>query len=71
MWKVPGGPIDHNAVAGVFFSELTDMQVEYSTRAMRKDFLQKYCCHVSIPKYLLRNMYQTLITDGSAAATSD
>ena len=70
MWKVPEGPVDHSAVASIF-SELTSMQVKYSTRAMRRDFLQKYSQRVSIPKCLLRNMYRTLLNDGSAAITSD
>ena len=70
VWKVPEGPVDHSAVASIF-SELTSMQVKYSTRAMRRDFLQKYSQRVSIPKCLLRNMYRTLLNDGSAAITSD
>lgn len=42
IWKIPGGLVHQNAgVAGVF-SELNSMQAKYSTRAMRRDFLQKY-----------------------------
>ena len=50
-WKIEES-VDQNAV-GCVFSELTNMQVKYSTRAMRRDFLVK--CS-GIPKYMLHNI---------------
>ena len=70
IWKIPDGPVDQAAVASVF-SELTNKQVKYSTRAMRRDYLQKYSRCAKVPKYFLRNIYRTLLNDGSAAVSSE
>lgn len=69
IWKIPEGPLDQTMVSRVFTS-LTDQQQKYSTRAMRRDFLMKYNRLAKIPKFVLRNIYRTLLNDGTSAACS-
>ena len=52
------------------FANLNKEQVTYSTRAMRHDFLQKYNRLVKTPKSVLRNIYRTLLNDGSQTSCS-
>ena len=68
VWKTPDGPVDQTAVSHVF-ADLTMLQKKYSTRAMRQDFLSKYSRLVKIPKCILRNVYRTLLCDGSTASS--
>ena len=69
IWKIPSGPVDKTAVSQVFFN-LTKQQVTYSTGAMRRDFLQRYNRLVKTPKSVLRNIYRTLLNDGSRPSSS-
>ena len=69
LWKVPvDGPIDQTAV-GRTFADLTSQQTKYSTRALCCDFLLKYSRLTKVPKSILRNVYRTLLSDGSAASS--
>ena len=68
--RFPYGPLDQTAVSRVF-ANLSEQQVTYSTRAMRRDFLQWYNNRlVKTPKSVLRNIYRTLLNDGSQASCS-
>ena len=68
LWKVPNsGPVDQTEVSCVF-SRLTSSQAFYSSRAMRHDFLEKYCRLAKIPKMILHNIYRTLLEDQSSAS---
>ena len=49
---------------------LSEQQRKFSTRAMRSEFLQKYNRLAKTPKFILRNIYRTLVSDGSLASSS-
>ena len=68
-WKIPYGPLDQTAISCVF-ANLSKQQVTYSTRAMRREFLQRYNRLVKTPKSVLCNIYRTLLNDGSHASCS-
>ena len=69
-WKLPSdASVDQTEVSRIF-SKLTDSQGFYSTRAMRHDFLEKYCHLAKVPKMVLRNIYRTLLEDQSSASCS-
>ena len=68
LWKIPAdGPSDQTAIVHALV-DLTSQQIKYSTRALRRDFLLKYSRLTKNPKSILRNIYRTLLSDGSAAS---
>ena len=69
IWKIPYGPLDQTAVSQVF-ANLNRQQVTYSTRAMRRHFLQRYNRLVKTPKSVLCNIYCTLLNNGSRPSCS-
>ena len=69
IWKIPEGPLDQTAVSRVF-THLSDQQSKYSTRAMCQNFLVKYNRLAKIPKSVLRNIYRTLLNDGTSVSCS-
>lgn len=69
VWKVPPQGGDQTSVARLI-TKLTNKQDIYSTRHMRREFLDQYKSFVKIPKIILRNMYRTLTGDSSAAETT-
>jgi len=42
-------------------ARITREQSKYASRAIRKDFLDKYNCLSKTPKYVLCNIYKTLV----------
>ena len=56
MWKIPDiNAIDQTQVAWLV-SKLNEKQQFFATRDMRKDFIDRYSQHVSVPKSVLRNI---------------
>ena len=69
-WKLPSdASVDQTEVRPIF-SKLTDSQAFYSTRAMRHEFLEKYCYLAKVPKMVLHNLYHTLLEDQFSASCS-
>ena len=65
-WRVPD-EIDQTKVSHTI-AKITAKQKVYSTRAMKSDFLDKYGRLSKTPKAILRNMFKTLMEDGSASS---
>ena len=61
--------MDQTAVSRVI-SKLTEQQGFYSTRAMRRDYLEKDSWLTRVSKMLLRNIYRTLLGDKASASCS-
>ena len=69
-WRIPEDqPVD-NTIISRNFSNLTDQQSLYCTRAMRHEFLGKYRRLAKIPTMVLRNIYRLLTNDSSSAEYS-
>ncbi len=64
-WKVPHN-IDHTTISQII-AKLNSTQSVYATRAMRKDFLDKYNRLAKTPKGVPRSMYKTFMEDSSAS----
>lgn len=56
-----------NTTVGRVFAQLSDQQMFFSTRAMRSEFLER---HNRIAKAPKKNMYHTLLNDGSSSSCS-
>ena len=67
-WKVPQ-QADETLNARVMLQASQDVQ-KYSTREMRRDFIDKYQLFVTPSKSILRHMYQDLTEDSSSAPTA-
>ena len=67
--EIPLEDYDHTQAADVI-ARLTNKQNVYSTRHMRREFLDHYRGFVKIPQSVLHNMYRTLTGDSSAAETA-
>lgn len=52
-------------------SQLNDQMDKYVTRAMKKEFIDKYSQRVKIPKMVLRSIFRELSGDCSSSETSD
>ena len=69
MWKVPSGDnIEGNMKV---LTSISTMLPKYTSRAMKKQFLDKYTKHVNVPKYMLRNMFSELTGTEPSPETSD
>ena len=66
-WRIPEDESVDNTKISQIFSQLCRKQSFYSSRAMRRDFLNKYSCLAKISKMVLRNIYRTLLQDHAAA----
>ena len=69
-WRIPEDESVDNTIIAQVFAQLCSKQSFYSTRAMRRDFLDKYNHLAKISKMFLRNIYRTLLQDCSAAEYS-
>ena len=68
VWQT-GEDMDHTKNSRVIAQITTDQSV-YATRAMKRDFLDKYSHLAKIPKSVLRNIYKTLTGDSSSSSCS-
>ena len=68
IWKVPQ-QADETQNARVMLQASQDVQ-KYSTREMRREFINNYQRFVSPSKSILRHMYQALTDDASSAPTA-
>ena len=69
-WRIPEDqPVDNTTVSRVF-TQLNGQHSHYCTRAMRRDFLDKYRRIAKLPTMVLRNIYRTLLGDCSSAEYS-
>lgn len=69
-WRIPNDqPVDNTVVSRVFM-QLCNKQSHYSTRAMRREFLDEYNRLAKISPMILRNIYRTLLHDNTSASYS-
>ena len=69
-WKIPEDECVDNTIIAQVFAQLCSKQSLHSTRAMRREFLDKYNHLAKISKMVPHNIYRTLLQDGSAAQYS-
>ena len=69
VWKTPSDTIDQTKTSQII-AKLTLNQSTYATRAMRKEFIDKYNSLAKTPKSILRNIYKTLVGDDSSGTCS-
>ncbi len=70
VWRIPEGECVDDTIIAQVFARLCSKQSFYSTRAMRREFLDKYSHLAKISKMVLRNIYRTLLQDSSSAQYS-
>ena len=69
-WKIPDDKSVDNAAVSRVYSQLSKEQSTYSTRAMRREFLDHYTTLANVSPMVLRNIYKTLLHDSSSASNS-
>ena len=69
-WKIPDDKSVANAAVSRVYSQLSKEQSTYSTRAMRREFLDHYTTLANVSPMVLRNIYKTLLHDSSSASNS-
>ena len=58
IWNVPlDDSPERSQQNAVVMTKITDMLPQFSTREMRREFIQKYSKHVKAPKSILRHMF--------------
>lgn len=68
IWKLSGVDLDQTAVSRLI-SKLNESQKFYSSREVRKEFLDRYYWLAKTSKSVLRNVYKSLTGDCSAATS--
>ena len=69
-WKIPDDKSVDTAAVSRVYSPLSKEQSTYSTRAMRREFLDHYTTLANVSPMVLRNIYKTLLHDSSSASNS-
>ena len=69
-WKIPDDKSVDNAAVSRVYSQLSKEQSTYSTRVMRREFLDHYTTLANVSPMVLRNIYKTLLHDSSSASNS-
>ena len=70
MWKIPDDTAIDQTQVSRLVSKLNERQQFFATRDMRKDFIDRYSQHVSVPKsVVLRNIYRSSTDDASSSVS--